>query len=247
MSYKNFLSKYKNPVEYDNTFTGCSGKELDFYKSHIEKSKKVLYFGSGTGRLLKKFLLVNKNITAVEFSKEMVDYSRKFLQDTKILHQDVLELNLDEQFDLILAPYRFLTHFDKDELKRLFQVVDKHLVVGGYFVGDIFSPYLPHDRGVRCEIESVEVHTNIVEKVYNCYDHESQICVEIVEKTDTETGHISVIEMPWHYYYPEQLVKLAEKNNFCVKNFYGSFDKDPLDKNSYDLVFVMTKQKGGVA
>ncbi len=245
MSYKDFLPKYSDPAEYDKTFTGSASNEPDFYRNYVEKSKKVLYLGSGTGRLLKTFLPINKNITAVEFSKEMVDFSKELLPDAKILFQDALELNLNEQFNLILAPYRFLTHFNKNELEKLFKVVSKHLSADSLFVGDIFSPYLPHDRSIRYEIESIETKGNIVEKVYNCYDHESQICVEIVEKTDMKSGQSSIIEMFWHYYYPEQLTELAEKNNLRVESFYGSFDKEPMDKDCYDLIFVI--KKGGFA
>lgn len=72
--------------------------------------------------------------------------------------------------------------------------------------------------------------------------HGNQICVEIVEKTNVENGKSSVVEMPWHYWYPEQLSSVAEKNGMRVLNFYGSFDKEPLDQDSDDLIFVISKK-----
>lgn len=242
MSHKDFLKKYNNPEEYDETFIGSSEDELSFYTDYVKKFKKILYLGSGTGRLLREFLPLNKNILAVEFSKKMANYSKKVLLNANIICQDVLELDLREQFDLVLAPYRFLTHFDFSELEKLFQVVSDHLKIGGYFVGDIFSPYLPHDRTIKCEIESTEVVGDVIEKIYSCYDHPNQICVEIIEKINTKNNQRSIIEMPWHYYYPEQLKNLADNNNLKVINFYSTFRKTSLNYDDEDLIFIMRKE-----
>ncbi|MBI2632890.1 MAG: methyltransferase domain-containing protein [Parcubacteria group bacterium] len=243
MSNKDFLKKYKNPSEYDRTFTGSSDDEVNFYSEYVKKFDKVLYLGTGTGRLLRDFLKLNKRIIGVEFSKEMARYSKKLLPKAHIIHQDALKLNLNEKFDLILAPYRFLTHFDPNELKKLFAVVKNHLNSGGYFIGDIFSPYLPNDQTIECEIQCIGVKNNMLEKVYNSYDREEQICVELVEKIDLKSGKHSVIEMPWHYYYPKQLKEAAETHSMKVDYFYGSFKKESMTRDSSELIFVIKKIK----
>ena len=228
---------------YGKIFTGSSNSELNFYKKYINKSKNVLYLGSGFGRLLKKFLNVNNKITSVEVSKKMVYASKKLLPKARIIQIDILNLNLRQKFDLIIAPYRFICHFDKKNLKTLFKVVSKHLKLNGLFVGDIFSPYIPHDRTIKCEIESIENKNGVIEKTYNCYEHENQICREIVERFNTKTNKTEFIKVEWRYYYPEQLVKIGKNNKLKISDFYGKFKREPLTEFSEQLIFVFKKIK----
>src|SRR3989344_6547756 len=241
MIYKNYKELYKNPEEYNKIFTGSSNYEIKFYKDYLKKAKSVLYLGSGSGRLLKQFLKVNKNITGVEISKEMVSYSKKLLKNIKIINNNVLNLKLRQKFDLILAPYRFICHLNKKELEKLFKVVNYHLKDKGLFVGDIFSPYLPHDRSIKCEINGIDIQGNFIDKVYNVYEHDKQLCYEVVERFNIKTKEYGFIKVKWNYYYPEQLKQIGNKFSLKCINIYGSFKKEKLDKVSDDLIFVFEK------
>ena len=124
---------YNNPDLYDATYVGLTNEHSDdsFYQSLIKKDQNILYLGSGSGRLLKKLVTINPNIIGVELAQPMIDNCKKILPNAKVIHANVLDLNLDQKFDLIIAPYRFISHFDKSGLGKLFQVVAKHLISGG--------------------------------------------------------------------------------------------------------------------
>ncbi len=243
MDYTQYRALYDYPTKYDKTFSGSSSKkdEIHFYSNYVRQAKEVLYLGTGSGRLLKEFLPIQKNITGVEISKRMVACTKKAFPKCHIIHQNALTLKVEKKFDLIIAPYRFLCHFDRKDADVLFGVVKKHLTKGGIFVGDIFSPYIPHDRSIHCEIEEINIESSEVEKVYNCYDHEKQLCIEIVEKLNTKTNKHTYVKMPFYYFYPEDLRVLAKKNNLEVSNIYGSFQKESLNKHKPDLIFEITK------
>lgn len=240
MFYKSAEDYYKNPQDYDSELIGSDDKEISFYSSYI-KEGSVLYLGSGSGRLLRHFLLINENITGIEISREMVKRCLELLPKAKILEQDVLNLNLKNKFDVIIAPYRFLCHFDKINIQKLFKVVSDHLKEGGIFVGDLFSPYEPKDRSIRVEFEDFLFYDDHVEKVYNLYDHVEQLCTEILERDYYEGGRMDFIKLVWHYYYPEQLTVNAKKVDLVQHGLYGSFTKDTFTEKSKHVIFEYQK------
>lgn len=223
---------YQDPNQYDEILGNIQQSELDFYNSYIKKAKNILYLGSGTGRLLKKFIITNPNITGVEISPPIAKFSRNLLPHTRILNQDFLKLNLNEKFDLILAPFRFLYHFPSPQFEKSLEVAIRHLAPGGLFIGDNFNPYLPLNRTLEYELNSVTIQGDIFEKVYNHYDHSQKLCKEYIERTDTKTGATTVTLLPWYYHYPEE---------FPSAKFYGSFTKEEFDPNtSEELIFIIT-------
>lgn len=223
---------YQNPDQYEEILGATPQAELDFYIDYIKRAKNVLYLGTGSGRLLKNFIKVNPNITGVEISKPMFDFSKKLLPQAKILNQDFFDLKLDEKFDLVIAPFRFLFHFPSPKFEEAFESVNKHLSPGGLFIGDNFNPYLPLDHNIEYELNSVELYGDIFEKVYNCYDHSKKLCEEYIERTSTKTGKTTVTYLPWYYHYPEEFPKAQ---------FYGSFQKSPFDlRISDELIFVIS-------
>lgn len=223
---------YQNPDQYEEILGSVQQSELDFYTSYIKEAKNVLYLGTGTGRLLKEFVKMNPNITGVEISKSMFDFSQKLLPHAHILNQDFLTLDLSEKFDLVLAPFRFLYHFPSPQFEKSLEVINNHLSTNGLFIGDNFNPYLPLDPNIEYELSGVEIFGDIFEKVYNHYDHTKKLCEEYIERTNTKTGQTSITLLPWYYHYPEE---------FPSAKFYGSFSKEPFDpRTSEELIFVIT-------
>ncbi len=232
---------YADPEMYDDTFSGGSEGEVEFYVDLVKHAKKVLYLGSGSGRLFKEFLKVNKNVIGVEIQKEMVEFCRKLLPGVQVIQEDALKLNLKDRFDLIIAPYLFTCHFEPDQAQKLFAVIEKHLEKGGTFVGDMFSPYLPHDRTIKGEVDWIGIEGDVVTKVFCLYDHDDQICTEYVEKNNAKTHEYSMIGASWHYYYPEQIKKMLTKVGLQAKKWYGTFEKDELNKDNPELIWVAKK------
>jgi SAM-dependent methyltransferase len=233
---------YADPEMYDDTFSGGSEGEVEFYVELVKRAKHVLYLGSGSGRLFKEFLKVNKNVVGVEIQKEMVEFCRKLLPTAKVIQGDALTLDLKDRFDLIIAPYLFTCHFEPAQAQKLFNVIAKHLEVGGTFAGDMFSPYLPHDRTIKGEVDWIDIQGDVVTKVFCLYDHDEQICTEYVEKNNAKTHDYSMIGASWHYYYPEQLKKMMAKAGISVKKWYGTFLKDEMNKENPELIWIANKR-----
>lgn len=240
MFYKNTEALYKNPDDYDKELVGSDTNEISFYQKYI-KNGSILYLGSGSGRLLKHFLPLNSDITGIEISEQMIKKCKETSPKVNILNQDVLKLQLPRKFDVIIAPYRFICHFDKNSVEKLFKAVATHLNPNGVFIGDLFTPYLPKDRSIKVEFDDLMFTDMYAEKTYNVYSHDKQLCVEVLERNWYEGGRTDFIKLDWYYYYPKQLQEFGEKNNLQALDFYGSFKNDPFTENTNQLIFQFKK------
>lgn len=241
MSYQSHQQFYRNPRSYDEILSDLSPYEVEFYKDYLEKAQNVLYLGSGSGRLLKHFLKINPHITGVEISPPMIQAAKKLIPDAHIINADVLTLHIKKKFDLILAPYLFLFHFQKREFQKIFEVVNRHITQDGLFISHNFNPYL--DPKISCELQCVDLFGDTFEKVYNSYDHQKRICREYIERTNLKTNEQSLVVLTWYYYYPEEFRVACRDANLCVKNIYGSYRKEPLNpKDSEDMIILCSRK-----
>ena len=242
MYIKNFSDFYKDPEDYDKVMLGSDDNELDFYKSVIQKGS-VLYLGSGDGRLLKEFLKINKDVTGVEISEEMVAKCKKLIPEANVLVQDVLTLDLKQKFDIIIAPYRFLAHITQSQAKELFKIAANHLNEGGIFIGDMWSPYHPKDKKQEIQIGDIVFHEDYFEKFYYIFNFEKQILTEAIERTYVNgPARTDLIKLDFTYYYPEQLRDYASNAGLTEIELYGSFTRGKFDEEADELIYSFIKR-----
>lgn len=239
MTYKNHQAFYDDPDLYDETLFECSEMEIEFYVELAKNHKNVLYLGSGSGRLLKEMVLVNDNITGVEISKRMCEKCQKLLPDTRIINEDVLKLNLEEKFDLIIAPYEFLNHFSKDVLKKVIEVIDIHLEKGGEFVAAMKNPFECENKTNFTELLAAEINGKYFEKGYETVYLSQKKYVDFIERINLETNEYTLINMEWFYYFKEDLSELL--NNIEIEKVWGAFDKSKFNEDSEVLLILATK------
>jgi len=72
----------------------------------IREGRSVVDFGCGPGLYTERLARTNASITGIDFSKNSIDYARNNARDEKLniryVHQNYLEFNADEQYDLVL-------------------------------------------------------------------------------------------------------------------------------------------------
>lgn len=117
--------------------------DLEFYKSHIINSKKVLEVGTGTGRLIIPFLQEGINIEGVERSMDMIEMCMKnFIEhkvSTDLIIADVTHYDF-EKYDAIIIPSGTMCMFEdiRSVLKNLYDSLS-----GDGFI--LFDLVLPQD------------------------------------------------------------------------------------------------------
>lgn len=237
MPFKTHREFYEDPTLYDEILWESSDGEEEFYCNLAKKHKKVLYLGSGTGRIIKPLLNVTDNLTCVEISKKFAELSQKDFPKARILHLDFLKLNLAEEFDLIIAPYEFVNHFEDSEVKTLTGVVEKHLSPDGEFVADLKNPYELENLAVRSVLVYAEVLGNYFEKGYLTVYKEDKKYVDYIERLNLKTNEHQLIQMEWYYYYKEDMEKYLSSSNLKITDMYGSYIQEEYTKDSERMIF----------
>ena len=91
----------------------------------------ALDLGCGTGEPLAQFFIKKGfKITGVDGSQKMIELCKKRFPHERWIVSDMLNINLNEQFDIVLAWHSFF-HLDHDSQRRMFKIFESHTKPGG--------------------------------------------------------------------------------------------------------------------
>jgi len=122
-------------IDWDKTCVHDEGKVSHIITLlQVKASDRILDVGTGTGVLiphLLKHLDASGHITAVDVSEKMLEVAERKYRGKNITYQqgDVLEMPMDEKFDLIIC-YSMFPHFKENKLKAIC-TMSKLLKTGG--------------------------------------------------------------------------------------------------------------------
>jgi SAM-dependent methyltransferase len=100
-------------------------------------AKNVLELGCGTGSML-KHLQDAYEVSGLDVSSKMLSIARKKVPRAKLFHQDMVDFQIDDRFDVIFCVFDSINHVRRfSDWKRMFGRVRGHLSPGGCFIFDI--------------------------------------------------------------------------------------------------------------
>jgi SAM-dependent methyltransferase len=100
-------------------------------------ARNVLELGCGTGSIL-KHLQNSYQISGLDISQRMLAIARQKIPHAKLLRQDMVDFQIDEQFDAIFCIYDSINHLRRfSDWKKVFASARRHLSPGGCFIFDI--------------------------------------------------------------------------------------------------------------
>jgi Dimethyladenosine transferase (rRNA methylation) len=144
------------PTEYDNLrpqYADALSDDIIQFSS-VDKTKKALEIGIGTGKATLPFLKTGCELTAIELGDKLAQYSKeKFAkyENLKILNQDFESVLLEENsYDLIYSASAF--HWIQPEAGM--QKVSCLLKPGGVFAWLSVQP-APTDENIHNELQKV--------------------------------------------------------------------------------------------
>lgn len=104
---------------------------LNLIVNAVPAGGSVLDLGCGTGEPIAQFF-INKGfkVTGVDGSKKMIELCKKRFPSEQWLVSDMCDVNLPQQFDIILAWHSFF-HLNQDNQREMFKIFASYIKPGG--------------------------------------------------------------------------------------------------------------------
>jgi SAM-dependent methyltransferase len=224
----------------------------DFFLNEIRQTRgKILEVGVGTGRLFTEALKFGADAYGIDISRPMLDVLHTKLdkdQQHRISQQNILDFHFDDQFDLIIAPFRVFMHLlEKDEQLRALNHVFRYLNPGGKFIFDVFIPDL------KQLITGIDHHTDFEAE----YKPGNKISRTVSTKSDLLNQRIHItFHMEWEenherkkedwkfqlrFFFRYELEHLVERSDFSEYRILGNYLGNELDEKSKDFIVLCEK------
>jgi SAM-dependent methyltransferase len=198
-------------------------EDVDFYVDEARRSGgPVLELGVGTGRIAVPIARAGLRVVGVDSSEGMLAVAREQAVlagvDVDLRLGDMRDPPVEEQFALVVIPFRTLLHMQTDDDRRAaLAAVRACLREDGRFVFDVFTPGA--DDIAETDGRWIEREPGIFERAD--WDEEAHTLVLRVSGNGAE-AELSLAWLPierWH--------ELLAEAGFVVEGLYGWFDRTP--------------------
>ena len=104
---------------------------LNLIVNTIPPKGTILDLGCGTGEPIAQFFIEKGfKVTGVDGSQKMIELCKKRFPSESWIVSDMRNINLQQQFDAILAWHSFF-HLDHDSQRKMFKIFASHIKPGG--------------------------------------------------------------------------------------------------------------------
>jgi SAM-dependent methyltransferase len=195
-------------------------EDIGFYVEHARRSGgPVLELGAGTGRISVPIAAEGIRVVGVDASQGMLEVARERAAlasvEVDFRYGDLRDPPVDEQFPLVLIPFRTLLHMQTDaDRHAALEAVRRVLAPGGTLVFDVFTPGkedIAETHGLWLEREP-----GIFERAD--WDERNRSLILRVRGPESEAE----LSLAW-LSVPEWRL-LLDEHGFTVDHLYGWFD-----------------------
>lgn len=116
----------------------------------IREGRSVADFGCGPGLYTERLARTNAAVTGIDFSKNSIEYARNRVRaenlNIQYVHQNYLEFNTDEQYDLIIMIFCDFCVLNPEQRRILLGKFKSLLKPGGAILLDVSSVHAFHEK-----------------------------------------------------------------------------------------------------
>lgn len=198
-------------------------EDVDFYVAEAVRSGgPVLELGVGTGRIAVPIARAGVRVVGIDSSEGMLAVAREAAEaagvGVELRYGDLRDPPVDEQFALVVIPFRTLLHMQTDADRRAaLRAVRTHLGDDGRFVFDVFTPGA--DDIADTHGRWLEREPGIFERAE--WDADARTLLLRVSGDGAE-AELSLAWLPI-----EGWRALLADEGFAVEGLYGWFDRTP--------------------
>jgi SAM-dependent methyltransferase len=217
---------------YVNKLVSCGGPSLEV--------------GVGTGRIFLEALDKGADVYGTDNSAEMLSVLRGKLEPHhhhRIRQGDLVKMELGKRFDLIIAPFRVLSHIiDIDDQIRALNTAYDHLVPGGVFIFDLYVPNLkllldglPPTVDFDGEYAPGKRLRRSVSATSDLITQTTSVTMAFAWEED-EQQYSREWSFPMRFFFRYELEHLIARSKLKLKAIYGDFAESPLDSRSKEFI-----------
>jgi SAM-dependent methyltransferase len=206
----------------------------------------ALEVGVGTGRIFLEALDRGADVYGTDNSAEMIAVLRSKLEPRhhhRIQRCDLVNMDLGKNFNLIVAPFRVLSHIiDTDDQIRALNAVYDHLVPGGAFIFDLYVPNL------KLLIDGLPPTTDFDGEY--APGRRLRRTVSATSNLITQTTSVTMVfaweeggqqdnrewSFPMRFFFRYELEHLIARSKLKLKAIYGDFAESALSSASMEFL-----------
>ena len=244
-AYEDFAQIY-DKLMYDVDYSKWHEYITEVLNRYNVSPQKVLEMACGTGNFTKFLCEDGYEVTCFDASDDMLSIAFDKLTKYKnitILNQNMIDFELNQQFDLILSICDSINYItDYEDLIVVFENVYRHLKENGLFIFDVNSIYkLKEIIGNNTFVEDNKEVFYVWE---NEFDANSSICEFYISFFVKDSTGLYRRFDEQHFeraYTSEQIVLALKTAGFSRIEEYEGFSFDKPKANSERLVFIIRK------
>ncbi len=256
---------YQDGSWYDAEYVHIRA-DIPYYKEVARASSgKVLEFACGTGRLTIPMAETGTEVVGVDISESMLHRAEQkkawlspFVREKlSFAPGDMRSMRLEEKFQTVILGFNSLMHMSQEaDLLAVFETAKYHLLPGGEFHLDIYSPYpapsIRESEGRYDPQEMIDPHTHdrYIVTENNSYDPRTQINTVYFyyQKVDRERKPIgdemkTILKL--RVLYPREMDSLIQRSGFEIVGDWDDYQREiPFTAKGGKRVMCLKKPEG---
>lgn len=214
----------------------------------IGSGTEIIDFGCGPGLYTSRFAKTGADVSGIDFSLRSIEYARneakKADQDINYIHQDYLEFETDEQFDLITMIFCDFCALSPQQRKKILGIFHNILKPGGSILLDVHSlnVFNKKEEGLQYEpnLHNGFWSANPYHGFLNSFKYADEKVI-LDKYTLIEADRTRTVYNWLQCFSPESLKQEFKQNGLRVKDKFSDVSGQPYRPESDDFAVIAEK------
>lgn len=247
------MNDYTTFAAWYDLFYADLDDDFEMYFGFAERTTgPILEIGSGTGRVALALASEGHPVVGLEPSDAMRALAQRKAEQAQLTDRvkfvpgDMRRFQIEQRFGLIIAPLNtFLHNLTADDQLATLACCKKQLRPGGLLVLDCFNPDPAHatdDHVMSLHRARIDAATGAASVLYVArtvdWGQQLQEDIYLAEQTTADNTRRLAFTTNFRFIFRHEMALLLKQGGFEVKDIYGSYQLDPFESGSDQLIVV---------
>jgi len=212
---------------------------------NIGRGYKIADFGCGPGLYAARLAKIGANVTGIDFSKRSIEYAKDVAAreqlNIRYMHQNYLEFQTEERFDLVLMIMCDFCALSPIQRKGLLRKFHETLKPTGSVLLDVYSLSAFEQREEVTTYKANQLNgfwsPNTYYGFLNTFKYEKEK-VALDKYTIVELDRTRTVYNWLQYFSPEDIEREFKSSGFSVKRLYSDVAGTPYDHKTDEFAVI---------